>query len=126
MAQHPAYPEPDAGPEAIHPYANQYPMPPSSHSHIPIPVEASMRRDSSGSNSFLQGNGHLAVHPQPATPQQLAQRSLDVNQEADENDPDSTSRKRSKVSRACDECRRKKVCILTLARREIKKFVAIY
>lgn len=110
MDQNASYPEPDAGPEAMHPYANhQYPMPPSGHSHIPHAVEATMGRHSNGSGSFMQGTGHVAVHAQPATPQQLAQRSLDVNQQSDQN-PDPSSRKRTKVSRACDECRRKKVC----------------
>ena len=109
MAQEPSYPDPDPSPESMHPYANQFSMPPSGHSHIPHPVEATMRRDSNGSSSFLQTSGHIGAHPQPATPQQLAQRSLDVNQETDQT-PETSSRKRSKVSRACDECRRKKVC----------------
>ena len=109
MAQTAAYPEPDAGSEAMHPYANQYSVPPSGHSHIPHPAEATMRRDSNGSGHFLQGSEHFAGQAQPATPQQLAQRSLNVNQDSNANDPDSSSRKRSKVSRACDECRRKKV-----------------
>ena len=50
----------------------------------------------------------MRQHP-PSTPQQLAQRGLDVDQGQDGTNPDSSSRKRSKVSRACDECRRKKV-----------------
>lgn len=109
MAQNTSYPEPGAAPDAMHPY--QYPMPPGGHAHIPHPGEATMRRDSNGSGNFLHANGPIGGgQGQPSTPQQLAQRSLDVGQGADPNDADSASRKRSKVSRACDECRRKKVC----------------
>ena len=91
MAHNAAYPEPDAGSEAIHPYTNQFP-----HSQAPHPAEAPMRRASNPAGSSLQGDEYLAA--------ELAQRSLDMNQA-----PDSSLRKRSKVSRACDECRRKKV-----------------
>lgn len=92
--------------QSVHPY--QYPIPPDGHSHIPHPAEAPMRRDSNGSGNFLHANGPIGGG-QPSTPQQLAQRSLDVSQIPDHNDEESSMRKRSKVSRACDECRRKKV-----------------
>jgi hypothetical protein len=96
----------DTAPDQIHPY--QYPMPAGGHSHIPL--EASMRRDSNGSGNFLHANGPIGGgQGQPSTPQQLAQRSLDVDQGPDQIGVDLSSRKRSKVSRACDECRRKKV-----------------
>lgn len=49
-------------------------------------------------------------HSQLASPQQLAQSGLESTPLYDNNSADSASRKRSKVSRACDECRRKKVC----------------
>lgn len=98
----------DTAPDPMHPY--QYPIPPSGHSHIPH--EASMRRDSIGSGNFLHANGPIGGgQGQPSTPQQLAQRSLDAGHGTDQNDADSSLRKRSKVSRACDECRRKKVYI---------------
>lgn len=48
-------------------------------------------------------------HAQLASPQQLAQSGLDSTPNYDPNVADSASRKRTKVSRACDECRRKKV-----------------
>lgn len=108
MEQNTSYPEPDAAPDAMHPYAPQYPLPPSGHSQIQQAAEATMRRGSEGSGIFSQGNGPAPGGGPPSTPQQLAQRSLDVNQGSDPNNADS-SRKRSKVSRACDECRRKKV-----------------
>ena len=43
------------------------------------------------------------------SPQHLAQGGLDSNQES--NYGDGSAKKRTKVSRACDECRRKKVCM---------------
>lgn len=43
---------------------------------------------------------------QQASPEELAQGGLDPNHDPSFGDP--TPRKRSKVSRACDECRRKK------------------
>ena len=49
-------------------------------------------------------------HAQLTSPQQLAQSGLDSTPNYDPNAADSASRKRTKVSRACDECRRKKVC----------------
>ena len=50
-------------------------------------------------------------HTQLASPQQLAQSGLESTPAFDGNSAaaDAASRKRSKVSRACDECRRKKV-----------------
>ncbi|MCJ1364994.1 Glucose-responsive transcription factor [Acarospora aff. strigata] len=44
---------------------------------------------------------------QQASPEELAQGGLDPNHDPSFGDP--TPRKRSKVSRACDECRRKKI-----------------
>ena len=110
MDQNTSYPEPGSVPEPMHPYSHQhqYPMPPPGQTHVPHATEATMRRPSNGSGNYLQGAGHIGTHSQPATPQQLAQRSLDVNPESDQN-IDFPSRKRTKVSRACDECRRKKV-----------------
>lgn len=39
-----------------------------------------------------------------------AQGMMGIGQDGSVQTPDGSSRKRSKVSRACDECRRKKVC----------------
>lgn len=53
-------------------------------------------------------------HIQIASPQQIAQSGLESAQSYDHNSGDPSSRKRTKVSRACDECRRKKVCSLLI------------
>ena len=114
MTQPTSYPSPTAAHDNMHPFynANQHHMPPAEHSHIPPPASAPMREGAGDTRDFLQGNGNGngqgARQPQPSTQQQLAQRGLDADQSQDQNNPDS-SRKRSKVSRACDECRRKKV-----------------
>ena len=51
---------------------------------------------------------------QLSTPQQLAQQGLNINQDGPSTDGES-AKKKQKVSRACDECRRKKVhCPSTL------------
>jgi len=56
---------------------------------------------------------HFQTPPRPThSPQHMAQSAQSVMGMEDHNpygDHDSASRKRSKVSRACDECRRKKV-----------------
>jgi hypothetical protein len=56
---------------------------------------------------------HFQTPPRPAhSPQHMAQSAQSVMGMEEHNpygDHDSASRKRSKVSRACDECRRKKV-----------------
>lgn len=44
------------------------------------------------------------------SPQQMAHAVMSLEGQHDTFDPNDPSRKRSKVSRACDECRRKKVC----------------
>lgn len=58
----------------------------------------------------------MAAHPHfqgPArpthSPQQMAQHVMSLEGHHDHFDPNDPTRKRSKVSRACDECRRKKV-----------------
>lgn len=52
-------------------------------------------------------------HSQLASPQLLAQSGLESTPLYEGNSADSAARKRSKVSRACDECRRKKVMSLS-------------
>lgn len=54
------------------------------------------------------GQVHTPVQ-QPSTPQQMAQNAMNMAQDPHYSQQDSNQRKRSKVSRACDECRRKKV-----------------
>lgn len=63
---------------------------------------------------------HFQTPPRPVhSPQHMAQSAQSVMGIDDHNnafvDHDSATRKRSKVSRACDECRRKKVRVLTLS-----------
>ena len=61
------------------------------------------------------GVGAPGMAPPPQTPTQAAHVGPPVQQQSgaeniqDQGTTDSTRRKRSKVSRACDECRRKKV-----------------
>ncbi|KAL2049813.1 hypothetical protein ABVK25_009908 [Lepraria finkii] len=113
MTQPTSYPSPHATHEDIHPFynTNQHHMPPAEHSHIPPPAAAPMHGGGGHARDFAQGNqnGQNMRQPQPSTPQQLAQRGLEADQSQDPNNLDSSSRKRSKVSRACDECRRKKI-----------------
>lgn len=53
---------------------------------------------------------HFQAPPRPAhSPQQMAHAVMSLEGHPDTYDPNDPSRKRSKVSRACDECRRKKV-----------------
>lgn len=53
---------------------------------------------------------HFQQPPRPAhSPQQMANAVMSLGEHHDPYDPSDPSRKRSKVSRACDECRRKKV-----------------
>ena len=54
---------------------------------------------------------HFAGPTRPThSPQQMAQHVMNMDGHHDPYDPNDPNRKRSKVSRACDECRRKKVC----------------
>ena len=53
---------------------------------------------------------HFQAPPRPThSPQQMAHAVMTLEGHSDAFDPNDPSRKRSKVSRACDECRRKKV-----------------
>jgi hypothetical protein len=54
---------------------------------------------------------HFQAPARPThSPQQMAHAVMSLEGQHDAYDPNDPSRKRSKVSRACDECRRKKVC----------------
>lgn len=54
---------------------------------------------------------HFQQNVRPThSPQQMAHAVMSLEGHHDAYDPNDPSRKRSKVSRACDECRRKKVC----------------
>jgi hypothetical protein len=53
---------------------------------------------------------HFQAPARPThSPQQMAHAVMSLEGQHDAYDPNDPSRKRSKVSRACDECRRKKV-----------------
>lgn len=58
--------------------------------------------------AFAQ-NAQIPREAQPSTPQQLAQRGLDADHTHELSNADLPARKRAKVTRACDECRRKKI-----------------
>lgn len=59
----------------------------------------------------LQGaHPHFQAQQRPThSPQQMAHVAMSLGEHHEPFDPNDPSRKRSKVSRACDECRRKKV-----------------
>ena len=120
-----AYPDPEAAHGGMHPfsYAAQPMMPPAEHAHAhmqqapPANMRASISDDQDYGQSSHDGqvyaqNGHIPRETHPSTPQQLAQRGLDANQSQDRGNTDPATRKiRAKVTRACDECRRKKVSL---------------
>ena len=124
MDPKPAYPDPEEAHGGMHPfsYATQHPMPPAEHvhphGHMQQAPAANMRghindgqeygQVNHGRQVFAQ-NGQIPREAQPSTPQQLAQRGLDADQSQEQSIADSSARKRAKVTRACDECRRKKV-----------------
>ncbi|USP81720.1 uncharacterized protein yc1106_08994 [Curvularia clavata] len=58
----------------------------------------------------MGGHPHFQGPARPThSPQQMAQHVMSLEGHHDHYDPNDPSRKRSKVSRACDECRRKKI-----------------
>jgi hypothetical protein len=61
-------------------------------------------------NAALNAHHQFQTPPRPThSPQQMAQHVMSLDGQDMYSDHDGSSRKRSKVSRACDECRRKKV-----------------
>lgn len=82
----------------------------SSIAHRSLPEVGERNRDEvDGSEPArrLSQSQHL-VNAQLASPQQLAQSGLESTPNYDQNSGDPAPRRRAKVSRACDECRRKK------------------
>jgi hypothetical protein len=58
----------------------------------------------------MSAHQHFQTPTRPThSPQQMAHAVMSLEGHHDPYDPNDPSRKRSKVSRACDECRRKKV-----------------
>lgn len=127
MDPKPTYPDPEAAHGGMHPfYATQPSMSPAEHAHAHLQQApaANMRRSIGDGQEYGQmnhngqaftQNGHIPRDAQPSTPQQLAQRGLDADQSQERNNANSSARKRAKVTRACDECRRKKVIRSQLA-----------
>ncbi len=117
MPQGASYPSPNSTQMGEGPfYTSQHQMPVSEDLQTPT---QSAHRGPPNTEQFDRGDddgleaGHRAQdlrHSQLASPQQLAQSGLESTQLYHNNTADSASRKRTKVSRACDECRRKKVC----------------
>ena len=119
-----SYPDPESAHGGMHPfsYATQPLMPQAEHprTHMQQAPAANMRgsvgdgqeygQPNNNGQAFTQ-NGQLPreAQAQVSTPQQLAQRGLDADQSQERSNADSSGRKRAKVTRACDECRRKKV-----------------
>lgn len=117
MAQENRYPSPEPGNQA-HPYHNQQPqqpMPPENPPPLPHAPTALMHESAGDANNVPQGFQYVqSFNPnEPSTPQQMAQQGLDADR-GQNTDP--SAKKKSKVSRACDECRRKKVRKHTLPR----------
>jgi len=60
--------------------------------------------------SAMGAHAHFQSPARPThSPQQMAHAVMSLEGQHDMYDPNDPNRKRSKVSRACDECRRKKV-----------------
>jgi hypothetical protein len=60
--------------------------------------------------STMNAHPHFQSPARPThSPQQMAHAVMSLEGQHDAYDPNDPNRKRSKVSRACDECRRKKV-----------------
>lgn len=113
-----SYPSPTSAQISEGPfYASQHQMPTTDDiqqlAHIPRRGPPNIdERDRDGDDRAQAGRRHSQDlrNAQLASPQQLAQSGLDSTPNYDSSAADSASRKRTKVSRACDECRRKKVC----------------
>ena len=112
MTQENRYPSPEPGnANSVHPYhSGQQQASPDLSQQLQHHAPTAMMHDQAaqdGSGPIPPGFQYVAQYgaPQPNTPQHLAQQGLDV----DGGQTDPSAKKKSKVSRACDECRRKKV-----------------
>ena len=94
--------------DAPHPYpSNQRHMSAGVSPHLQSAPTAMMHESTADSEQMPRNFEFISQYSAqaPSTPQQMAQQGLEVNGSATGTD----SKKRNKVSRACDECRRKKV-----------------
>lgn len=126
MAQDTSYPSPNSAQMGAGPFfASQHQLPVTEDVQAPTPLPHRVHPNTPG----MEGDGDQTYHTdrnaqelrptQISSSQQIAQNGLaqsglgqdgsDNSQNRDHNPGDSSSRKRTKVSRACDECRRKKV-----------------
>jgi len=115
-----SYPDPDVRSSSGPFYSNHQQMSaagaPLTHvTHAPM---ANMQGSHNNGRDMQQHHHYLTnfPHGQPSTPQQLAQQSLAANTGGGNSDS-SAKEKKNKTSRACDECRRKKVFTLESHRR---------
>ena len=112
----PSYPSPTGHQmgEGTHPfYSSQQPIPSAEDMSLQTRLSREVppnMTESIGDGQDLHRTEHVMQglsQAQMSSPQQLAQGGLDSNQ--DSSYGDGSAKKRTKVSRACDECRRKKV-----------------
>lgn len=117
MAQNTSYPSPNSAQVGEGPfYASQHQVPvtedvqttPAAQPRRAPPTTGARDGETDERAQAARSTQELR-HIQMASPQELAQSGLESAQNYDHNSGDPTSRKRTKVSRACDECRRKKV-----------------
>ncbi|KAI9818788.1 MAG: Glucose-responsive transcription factor [Pycnora praestabilis] len=110
-----SYPSPNAAQmgSGVGPfYSNQPRLDPSDN----LQLSAQLSRNAAPLMTGRSDDDHEMLPPnhsengllQPTSPEQMAEGGLDMNTDASFGDP-TAPRKRSKVSRACDECRRKKI-----------------
>lgn len=127
MTQNQSYPSPNAAQigGAAGPFFGQNGglSPPNMSTEIQLSAELSraaqpvMASDANAARDNGDAGQQLQHHPtirHESSPQQVAQGVMSLGEHphpefSTPHDPGSSSRKRSKVSRACDECRRKKV-----------------
>jgi hypothetical protein len=129
MASNSPYPDPDqpmGGAPGVYGNQNGGTPPAQQQQHLPSDADLQLQENLAQlqrSNDMMQHPGapgqqiplsaahhHFQSPPRPThSPQQMAQTVMNLDDHNIYSDHDGSSRKRSKVSRACDECRRKKV-----------------
>lgn len=120
MAQNTSYPSPTSaqmgdGPfytrQSQHPVATDAQISPQMPPRAP---PAAMVRDSTvdenAQKAQIAQNAQNLRHPPLPSPEELARHTLEHQYDQ----MSESARKRTKVSRACDECRRKKVLLVTI------------
>ncbi|KAF1938788.1 hypothetical protein EJ02DRAFT_409698 [Clathrospora elynae] len=112
-------------------YTDQNGTPPAQQHHLSdaeLRLQQNLQQLREGGEVMHTGNSQQPQYPQLAqlgpsmgahhfqaparpthSPQQMAQHVMSLEGHHDQYDPNDLNRKRSKVSRACDECRRKKI-----------------